>query len=775
MSNTRTTTHRAVSALLASTALAAVAAGAGLHVALAQVEQIVVTAEKRAETAQDVGIALTAVSGEDLRDNAITEPRDLFQRMPNVSIASNATAGQLQLSIRGINYLTFSPVGVQPVLIFNDEVVMGSPAASGLFVFDAERVEVLRGPQNTLYGRNTTGGAVNFVSRKPEIGGEFNGYADFTYGRFEQTDFTGAVGGPLGDRAAFRVALQSLHNDGYWDNLTTGDRQGDRDQTLVRGQLAWRASDALELLFNIHGGQSNGGQRGIKSHGLFDDPEAGTPCSDLDIDDLTTTCLDLFGGPTFADTDVVTSELSNDRDDISAFGGSVRADWDLGGPVLTSITAFEGNTYDHWEDADGIPIAFINFRQKSETDQWSQEFRLTSPDEAAVRWILGAFGLWEETRFQTAVPILLDDPTVAISDVGDVTQDTAMYSIFGQADFDITDRLTVTGGVRYVYEEKEGTANYQFVAGLDALDINDPDAFLFGPLTEFQVPGTFIGDAPFGEEWNLWGGKIGAEYRFADDVLGYAHVSRGVKAGQFTDAPDAISNGGFFTPADPEIAYSYEAGVKSVLFNDTLIANIAAFYTDYDNQQQQISFSDPATNNLVSTVINAAAVRTAGVELEAQWAPGGGWFADLSLGLLDTEVKEDTLAEKTGGALAIEEGRELTNSPKITLTAAVEKEWDLGAAGLFTARLDGRYTGERTFNLVDTAETRELFTDPSYFLLNGGATYQFGPDNRYRVSVFGKNLTDEVYHHLLQEFGIGNIIVFASNPRTFGVTLGVDF
>jgi iron complex outermembrane recepter protein len=124
---------------------------------VAQIEEIIVTAQKRAESAQDVGIALTAFSGDDLQDNAITQARDMFQRIPNVSIASNSTAGQLQISIRGINYLTFSPVGVQPVLIFQDEVVMGSPASSGLFIFDVERVEVLRGPQNTLYGRNTTG------------------------------------------------------------------------------------------------------------------------------------------------------------------------------------------------------------------------------------------------------------------------------------------------------------------------------------------------------------------------------------------------------------------------------------------------------------------------------------------------------------------------------------------------------------------------------------------------------------------------------------------
>jgi iron complex outermembrane recepter protein len=744
---------------------------------VAQIEEIIVTAQKRAESAQDVGIALTAFSGDDLQDNAITQARDMFQRIPNVSIASNSTAGQLQISIRGINYLTFSPVGVQPVLIFQDEVVMGSPASSGLFIFDVERVEVLRGPQNTLYGRNTTGGAVNFISRRPEIGGEFNGYFDLTAGRFGLLDGNAAFGGPLSETTAFRIAVQSLHNDGYWQNLTSGDRMGERDQTIGRAQLAWAASDDLEILFNIHGGESNGGQRGIKSHGLLDDPDLWTPCSDLDLDNLTTTCVDLIGAPTIPDTDKVTSELSDDKDDISAVGGFLRADWSLStGATLTSITAFEGNHYDHWEDADGIAIPFVNFRQKSDTDQWTQEFRLTSADDDSVRWIIGAYGLWEETNFQTSIPILQDDPFVALTDAGDVTQNTSMYSVFAQADWDLSDRLTLNAGIRYVNEKKDGVASYVFAVGLDAFDINDADAYLFDPLNNCcAVPGTLIERAPFGKSWDMWGGKIGLEYAVTDDRLVYAHISRGVKAGQFTDAPPAIADGGFFTPADPEAVLSYEAGFKSSWYDSRVTTNIAVFYNDYKDQQQQITFVDPLSGILTSTIVNAAKVATSGVELEARFAPGDGWYSDLSIGVLDTEVKEDSLSARTGGALTIEEGRELTNSPKLTVNATLEKDWELSSGNVLTAHIDGRYTAERTYNLIDTAETRPLFTDPSYFLLNAFVTYSFGEDNRYKISAYGKNLTDEVYHHLLQEFEIGNVIIFASDPRVYGVTFGFEF
>ena len=203
----------------------------------AQIEEIVVTATKRAESLQDVGVALSAFVGDDIRSGNVVTPRDLFQRIPNVAVQSNSTAGQLQLSVRGISFATFSPIGVQPVIVFQDEVAISSPQVAGLFIFDSERIEVLRGPQNILYGRNTTGGAVNFISRKPEIGGGSNGYLDLSVGNYGLLDFNGAIGGELGERAAFRLAVQSLNNDGYWDNLNfSGDRMGERNQHLFRAR-----------------------------------------------------------------------------------------------------------------------------------------------------------------------------------------------------------------------------------------------------------------------------------------------------------------------------------------------------------------------------------------------------------------------------------------------------------------------------------------------------------------------------------------------------------
>jgi iron complex outermembrane receptor protein len=736
--------------------------------------EIIVTANKRAQNIQDVPLAITALTGDALRENNIVEARDLFQRIPNISVASNASAGQLQLSIRGINFLSFSPISVQPVLTFVDDVVINSPQSSGLYAFDLDRVEVLRGPQNTLYGRNTTGGAVNFVTRKPRIGEEANGYIDVTYGRFDTINVNAANGMPIGEKVAIRLAVQSLHTKGAWKNITTGDRQGDRDQTLLRGQLLLEPSEGLNIRLDIHGGESNGGQRGFKGHGLYVDPESLGPCTDIDTNNFSSSCVDFFDNPTIATPEVVQSDVRNDRDNIRAFGGSITTQKDFGSASLTSITAYESNTFDHWEDSDSIPIAFVNFRQYAKTQQWSQELRLASPDKGRFKWMIGGFGFWENVKFETAVPIALFDPEAAFADSNKVDHDTEAYSAFVQADYEVSDSLSLSGGLRYVHEKKSGLANYQFTVGLDALDINDADAFRFDALRAYRLPQTQVYPAPFGKSWSMWGGKFGLQYKPSSDLLVYAHVARGAKAGQFTDAPDAIGNGGFFTPAEPEKVISYELGLKSEMMDRRLIANFAFFYNDYKDQQQQISYTNQL-GNVVSTVVNVASSETYGAEVDMQLSPGGGWLIDASAAYLKSKTKADSLAALTGGSLAVPIGRSLTNAPEWTLGGGIRKEWEFGRDSKLSAGIDGHYTSSRNFDLLERAVDKVFVTDPSYFLLNATASFEFGEDQRYRVSVWGKNLTNDLYFQNLQEFAIGTSIGFAGDPRTYGVTLGVSF
>ena len=197
------------------------------------------------------------------------------------------------------------------------------------------------------------------------------------------------------------------------------------------------------------------------------------------------------------------------------------------------------------------------------------------------------------------------------------------------------------------------------------------------------------------------------------------------------------------------------------------------FYNDYTNQQVQITVT-LENNQLFSTVVNAAESDIIGFEGEFLFAPGNGWFVDLGIGLIDSEVKKDSLGEITGGVLSIEEGRRLNNAPETTINFGVTKEWDFANDSLLGVRVDGRYTSEREFNLIDTEATRFATTDPDYTVLNAYVNYVFGRDAQYRLSVFGKNLTDDLYFHRFEDAGTSNL-GYPASPRTWGVTFGIDF
>tara|TARA_R110002074_G_scaffold28352_1_gene81666 strand:+ start:5459 stop:7444 length:1986 start_codon:yes stop_codon:yes gene_type:complete len=661
-------------------------------------------------------------------------------------------------------------------MVFQDEVAQSSPQTAGLFIFDNERIEVLRGPQNTLYGRNTTGGAVNFISIKPEVGVGTTGRADVTIGSYDQVDVNAAVGSDIGERAAFRLALQSLNNDGYWDNLNIpGDRQGERKQNLARAQLVFEQSENVSWLFNVHGGTSEGGQRPMKSHGLVD-PDDPTQdfygCQDIDIDDFKTSCIQgLTGRGTNSKTDEVYSEIKNDIDDIDALGGFVRLDWQFGDVNFMSLTSYEENQYDHWEENDGLKdLSFILFRQKSDTEQWAQEFRFTSADDQDLRWIAGAYAFQEEVDYQTTVAVFLE-----IAESGWNFQESEMYSVFGQMEYDLNDKVTLIGGLRYIHEDIEGTANYQFVVTPPgAVDPEQPDQFLFDALTPYR-DGTPTLNAPFGDSWNLWGGKLGIEYRSESGNLLYGHITRGEKGGQFTDAPEAVSSGVFFDPVEPEEVLAYEIGYKATWLENTLRTNLALFYNDYTNQQDQVGLPVAETGALSSTLVNVGDSEIYGLELDSNWAPGNGWFVNFALGLLDTEVVKDAVSERTDGASMVEVGRNLKGAPEVTASLDLTKEFNLDNGNLLTFSVNVSYTDERELDLLDTREFRQLNTDPEYTLVNAFAGFTFGRDSQFRLSIWGKNLTDELYFASLQEFEAGNVMGFASNPRTYGATFAVDF
>jgi iron complex outermembrane receptor protein len=744
-----------------------------------QLEEIVVTAEKRTESVQDVSAAISVLSGDFLTRNNITAARDLFQQIPNVSLQSNASSSGLQIAIRGIDFSTFSPIGVQPVLIYQDEVPINNPVSSGMFIFDLERVEVLRGPQNTLYGRNTTGGAVNFIARKPRIGGDFGGSADLTIGNFDTHNANVAVDLPTGSTSAMRLSFQTLNNSGYWRNVVSGQDRGESSRWAGRMQWLSQPSDSFTALITAQAGSSRGDGPPRTSAGLRNPANPAAPCAQnlVRLDNLKSPCVNAAGQPNLVNNGDIRSDLNNPIDNVDAYGVSANLRWDTSWGSFTSISSYYYSDFDHWEDCDGSVLTVCNFRQRSEAKQYAQEFRIASSDEQRARWIVGAFLFQEKADYNNGVVVF------GGAAVNDVDQENTVISPYFQVNFDVSDRLTAIFGARYLSEEKSGFAQAQQVSGLSggrpglpALDYDNPDAFLYGNLTRYRdtAPGSYASDR-YSRKWTDWAGRLGLEFRASDDVLLYANAARGVKAGQFPDGPESILRR-IFKPTDPETVLAYELGAKATWADGRLITNIAAFKNDYDDQQAQF-VGVIAGVGFVSTFFNVAKSEAYGFELEARYAPGNDWFLDLGLGWLNTKVLEDNLAQESNGLARVEIGRQLANAPELTGNLSVRKDFQLQAGNSLSLQLDARYVDERLYDILDTAARRFTTTDPSYVLLGANARLSFGPDGNYSVSLWGKNLTDEIYFMKAQDFdGLnGGASLFPGNPRTFGLSVSAQF
>ena len=767
-------------------------------------EEVVVTAQKRTEALQDIGAAVTALTADELSRLRVREGRDLFERLANVSLMGNVTEAQLQVNMRGIGFPNFSPIAVQPVGLFADEVNWNSPNVAGLFIYDLERVEVVRGPQNTLYGRNTTAGAVNFITRKPVVGEGVKGNLEVGYGRFDHIDADVGVSFPLGETAAARVAFNSQDRDGQWDNLTTGEDVSELDKKAVRIQLVWEPREDISTLLNYHWGEHDGDSRLFKSIGLLD-PANPNPftvslsdglfgnCPDPNLGSVDSNCVAGVGfagvtpGPlNVSDYDDVFEDNRDMVDRVEASGASFRVEWELPWMTVTSLTAFETSEYFHAE-GDGLPVDNFNFYQNNAQQQWSQEFRFASPEDQQLRWITGAYYFEEDTQTEVIVSLPFAMMGMGGGMSSQLTQTDSVYAGFAEFEYDLTDQWTAIIGGRYSSDKKEGwarvvaTTNTQNIEQLSVggdnseplryQTIHDLGGFQFVPFITFE------------ESWDDWGAKFALEYKHSDDVLLYASASRGIKAGGFPTGPNIIfadiagsvstgpGDGLFNNPVDPETVWAFEAGLKGEYFDNTLRANISGFYQDYSDMQVQAFFLFPQPVGpavLEGRLLTVGDTTTAGIELELLWLPPQIEGATLSFngGWLTTEVDKDA----TGIGL---EGNDLPNSPEFTFQVTAEKQWNLNLIGddLLSVVVDGHYSASREFHITNNP----FLDDPSFFVLNVSGHYEFGPDQRYRISVWGKDVTDADYYNNMIELGFGDVVAYQNNAQSFGVTFAASF
>lgn len=705
-------------------------------------EEVTVTAQKREQNLQDVSLAITAFSGEAIKNLGFQSSVDVVAQAPNTFFRPT---GPTQIfSIRGVNLLDFGDANEPPIGFYRDEVYRGTVAGQSNQLFDLERVEVLRGPQGTLFGRNTTGGLIHFHSSKPTE--NFEGYAEVQFGSHDQIVTEGAVSGPLGEHVRGRLAFKYNEDDGWQENVFTGDDIASTDTFAARAQLEIDLSEEATLLLLFEGSEQDNIQQGYGHFGL-QDPVTLAPCS---LDRIRSSqCIDFSGaigfGPagTFNDPDPnpddVFSEETDLKNNLDIYAGSATLNWSFDNFELTSITAYETVEKELIEDADGGPYLPISFMYELDSSQFSQELRLSGETENS-RWVVGAFYFSDEkedgliSAFRV-VPVF--GTTLGFQNEYD--QETTSWALFAQGEWDITNHLTLIAGLRYSDEEKD-----LFITdSLAAPNFSDNHEIDTDNVT----------------------GKLGIEWRPMEDIMAYASVSTGFKSGAFNTS---LVTSGQAAPVGEEEITSYEAGIKATFWENRMRLNAAVFYYDYQDIQSVAATFDPSSGFPITRFLNAGDADVQGFEGEMLVQPFENLEVSLALGLIDSEIDADAGLMVDGFPL---DGNELPLTPGVSVSGFVRYHFPLTNAGTITLQADFRWQDDVKLRVDnDPADVQE-----DYGVLNLRASWN-SPSERYYATIFAENVLDEEYFDLafsINTFGYQGVIWGKS--EWIGAKVGIRF
>lgn len=789
--------------------------------------EIVVTANKRAQNLNDVGLSVTALSSQTLSDRRITSVQDIAAAVPGLKFAESGTGTPIY-TLRGIGFNEES-LGVYPsVSVYTDEVPLPFPVLTLRAAFDLERVEALKGPQGTLFGQNATGGAINYIAAKPTDTFQYG--ADFTYGRFNYLNGNAFVSSPLGDKASVRLAVTAADSDGWQYSLTRpGDRNGAQKYVAGRLTIDLHPSNTLKLRGTVTGWQDRTQPQAAQliavraqnpaavQPGLLASPFATKDprSSDWTRKATYTAFVDPFGaaaGTNFATATFTTPDLAP-RSDRKFVQGAVRADLDLGSfATLTSITSYLDFHQNLYSDKDGSAQAVANIGPSfAQISSFSQELRIANAGKGPFRWLVGANyedSRTNENQFLTFANGSSSAPgTLFINTTGSlVHQSIRNYAAFANGEYDLTSKLTAKLGGRYTNSTNDanlcttgngdGTVSALFnllpglVFGVPAgsfTPIRTGDCY---PLNAKNVPGQrFI--KTLAEDNFSWRG--GLDFKPNRDALFYANVSRGYKAGSFPTA--AGSDFRSYQPVTQESVTSYEGGVKLSLADRRVQLNGAAFYYDYSDKQIRGKIVDPVFD-VLDILINVPKSRVAGAEAELTIRPVTGFSVAASLTYLESRVltkngtrfvgptaygNSCTTAAGAPGPCDFT-GGELPFTPKWSYSVDLDYRHDVGnGAVLAGVDIHGQSSSVSTLN-GRTIQFRTLPSDrhaafvaqpfiiPDYTTVDARLGYEF--NRRYKVMLFGKNIFNEYYVTNANHY-LDTTVRFTGQPATYGITFSI--
>jgi iron complex outermembrane receptor protein len=735
-----------------------------------KIEKVTVTAQKRRQNAQDIPATVDAINTKNIKDLGINSSDKIAQFIPGVTIALPSGQGnQPIIAIRGIGNNDFNTNNSGPNGVYADEVYLSAPSSQTFLTFDLDRIEVLKGPQGTLYGRNTSGGAINFISNKPTDEFGFGGYG--AYSSYDTYQVDGFVNVPTGDNSAARIAAIWNSSDGYMRNLLNGERASGTDGYAGRGLWSVKPSENFEILFNIHGSKVDTLPNEYHQVGAIQFNGVGfDPCSQADINAGLCTDLFFYNGPTdrYKGHYNRTEHLDNE-----STGGSVRADYDMGEVTLTSISALENNDKFHPENSDASPnnLLEIDFGVNSET--FTQEFRIAGERGETMHWLVGLYYLGETLKQDQSIDLFRDLDLIYGAGAGECpaiintdtqfcaqrgtshsNQETTAYAAFGQTDFEIFDKTRLTLGGRYTNEKKDFTLNGSIIGQS-------------GGFGNFGAPQElWLGGFDDSIEKSAFSWKVALDHHLSEKVMAYASFSTGFKSGGF--------NGGFLdvnvvnasaqvAPVRSENNNAYEVGFKADLFDDTFRLNAAAFYYDYKDLQIHTLVNPPG--GLPADVLdNAQKATIKGLDVSAVAKPVENLTLRVSAEWLEAKLEEYTSSR--GPQLQDFSGNTLPNAPDFSMTSIAEYTIPLGDSNAIDLLASASYRSKVFFDPGND----ELIAQDAYWVVDARAAYTID-DGRWQVAVFGRNLTDEEYlnmaFNLQSSFGLLQEIV--APPLTIGV------
>lgn len=726
-----------------------------LTAARAAEDEIIVIATKRAQKLEDVPASVDVLTGAAARKaNDYDSAEEVAHRLAGVQ-AAVANGNQIAFQIRGVGAVDHQALTPTAAAVYMDGVFLATNAQTGPLLYDLERIEVLKGPQGSLYGRNASSGAVNFLSARPT--GEPSGYLGWSYGRFDRVDAKGAISGPLAPNVAGRIAGRYLRQGPALDNVQTNPgfaagparAGGERDEFGVKGALEWRGEGATALL-RLHYEEDNGVNPAPRNLSL-----------DLDSHEIS------VGADGVQQTD---NEF---------YGASLEIAAPVGGWRLFSLSAVEGYGQDYGFDFDGSPAPFgdptlnANLHYDRDYLQWSEELRL-SRDWALGHSLIGVAAAAEDFEQEYLIwcgvldpATLLGDcryvgalgrvgpnpasPGVATTLVTDIEQRRKTAALFTYNDIKLTARLTLTFGARYTYEDIRGEGSGRHIFDDGVVAFNNRDGL--GPA---------IGENRIEE--NRVSGNAALSWRADERTMIYASFANGYKSGGFNG--EVQNNAAHFADEGlfaAETVNAFELGYKGDP-SDALSLSAALFYQFYDAPQARIFVRFPLPDGTAITsnsLSNLDAARVWGLEARADWRPASGLDIGASLALLESEIRQTA---DVGGNAALFDGNPLPFAPEASASLFGRYERPLGGGASLILASNAKFQSAFYLDAEGLPERRQ----GAYTLVDAEAAIRFG-ESGFEAGVWARNILDKDY--AVSGFGFIGYNVFLGPPRTYGVSL----